>query len=316
MWRCLPILVLTACPQPEIEPERERPPPTTTTTPPTTTPPTSGDLCENPPPVETWVDVPLEHVAEEFAFDLHGNIVTRSDAASSVVRTSFDGEIDIVVPYNSDEVGGVDFLLNGDFVIVDEARGSLVRVTSEGVVETLASGLYSPNSVAVRDDGMAYVNAFDTIMRVDPDTGEQEYVLSIPEKDLDGLTFSPDFKYLWFNADTTGDVYRVELDSGAEPEWIAALSMKTGHLDGAATDACGNVYIVRTDGKVTRIRAHDLQKESLLKVGRHEYYISSLHFGSGVGGWEEDHLYVINRSGGLFDLDIGIPGAPEPHLTQ
>ena len=37
-------------------------------------------------------------------------------------------------------------------------------------------------------------------------------------------------------------------------------------------------------------------------------------FGSGVGGWESDYLYIIDWYGVIWELPVGVPGAPLPHL--
>lgn len=94
-----------------------------------------------------------------------------------------------------------------------------------------------------------------------------------------------------------------------------SISASGSQLDGAATDACGNVYVLRTDGRISRIRANGEIEPNYLRLPESPY-TSSLHFGSGIGGWEKDHLYVMERTGILYDIPVGIPGAWEPHLPK
>jgi hypothetical protein len=43
-------------------------------------------------------------------------------------------------------------------------------------------------------------------------------------------------------------------------------------------------------------------------------FISAANFGSGFGGFERENLYVMNLNGGVFEIEMGIPGKWEPHL--
>jgi hypothetical protein len=79
-------------------------------------------------------------------------------------------------------------------------------------------------------------------------------------------------------------------------------------------DRCGNVYIVETDGQIRRMRPDGTVEPYLKLTSPDGVYCTAVSFGSGIGGWERDHLYIMNRSGGMFVLDAGIEGRPEPHL--
>ncbi len=87
-------------------------------------------------------------------------------------------------------------------------------------------------------------------------------------------------------------------------------------LDGLNTDACGTIYAtdyggsnlwrLTPDGSVVEVAAN-------LTAG----WIPNMHFGRGVGGFEEDVLYVMNLDrGGLFAVDLGLPGKPEPYTGE
>ena len=207
---------------------------------------------------------------------------------------------------------------NGDLAVADEANGALRRVGLDGSQTTILGGLDNPNSMAIHSDGFVFVTAFDAIQRVDPATGADTRVLRVPGADLDGLVFSPDFSRLYLNSDETGQVMSVNIDAkgvASTPQNLAALALGwDDQLDGQAMDSCGNLYVIRTDGRLFRIRP-DETIESLLDLTHPgSVKTTSLHFGSGFGGWELDHLYVMNREGGMFDVTIGIDGATPAHL--
>lgn len=273
--------------------------------------------CDVPPDPEDWDYIEFDYPGEEFAFDENGLLVTVVDWASSMVTLSYDGDQDIVAPFVSEEVAGVDFLLDGDLVVADEANGALIRLGAAGGDVPIIGGIASPNSVVVDDRGFIYVTAFDQLMRVDPDSGTNVVLDAFPGHDLDGLTFTDDFRYLWVNSDEIGEVYRLELDDDRDlvaSEFMADFPLGwDAELDGMAADVCGNLYALRTDGRVHRLRADGTEDHSWVNITGSQW-TTSLHFGSGIGGWERDHLYVMDRYGGIYDIDVGLMGVPEPHL--
>jgi DNA-binding beta-propeller fold protein YncE len=259
----------------------------------------------------------LEYAGEEFAFDGHGAFVTVSDWAGAAWALQGD-EWQQIAPVTSDEIAGIDYMSNGDLVVADEGNGSLMIITPNGGTSTLLGSINSPNSVAVAASGDVYSTAFDAVLKITPG-GEWKEIARIPDQDLDGLVFSPSYDALWFNADAAGDVYRMSLDGDGneiDTEFIESFDLSTGYqeLDGMAMDECGQLYVLRTDGQISRLRADGGVDSNYITVGNGDAYTTSLHFGSGVGEWQRDHLYISDRYGQLFDVDVGINGAHEPHL--
>lgn len=256
--------------------------------------------------------------SEELVFDALGNMYNLADAEQALMRTPYGGPPVPVVPYPGFDLAGIRFLLDGDLAIADEFAGAVMRQSLSGSRTVLQGGLVSPNSLAVGPDGRLYIATYGAILRMDPSgSGPPESLYVRANTDFDGLTFSPTYDRLYFNHDDGGIVGRLVLD----PVTFELLAIENhadlgggwgAELDGMATDACGNVYVARTDGTIERIRPD----------GSHGVYYSlpgnawttALSFGSGVGGWERDHLYVMDRGGSLFDLEVGVDGRPEPHL--
>ncbi len=81
-----------------------------------------------------------------------------------------------------------------------------------------------------------------------------------------------------------------------------------GGLDGVAADHCGNVYVTEfVLGEVWRFPAAGASAERVATLP--SSWIPNLRWGNGVGGWERDHLYVMDRDRRrVFDLDIGVTG--------
>ncbi len=286
---------------------------TTDTDPPTDTEPPAD--CSTPPPVGTVVSRDFPDAGEEFTFDVDGYLVTRSDALRAIVRTAEDGSSIIVAPFDSGETAGVDMLLDGALVVADEAGGALRRVSMEGAETVITGSLWNPNSLAVHQNGAIYSTSYDELYAIDPETGSLDFITKHQNRDLDGVAFADDYTTLWYNEDSTGQVWKMTLDADGEmvdERLFVELGTGWGELDGMTTDECGNLYVVRTDGVILRVFPDQTWENYYSVPGGG--YTSAAHFGSGIGGWLEDHLYVMDRYGALHDIEVGLKGGPEAHL--
>ena len=83
-----------------------------------------------------------------------------------------------------------------------------------------------------------------------------------------------------------------------------------GGLDGLDVDECGNVYVTEyIAGIVWRMDPESGDATNILELN--SSWIPNLHWGSGVGGWEEDILYVMDRdTNNVYAVDIGLKGRP------
>lgn len=86
--------------------------------------------------------------------------------------------------------------------------------------------------------------------------------------------------------------------------------MQRGGLDGLDVDECGNVYVTEyIVGKVWRFGPEGGEPEELVDVS--SSWIPNLHWGRGVGGFESDVLYMMDRdTNGIFTIDVGFEGRP------
>jgi sugar lactone lactonase YvrE len=85
---------------------------------------------------------------------------------------------------------------------------------------------------------------------------------------------------------------------------------ETGGLDGLNVDACDNVYVTEyVLGNIYRFDSDGGNQQVVAETG--SFWIPNMHWGSGIGGWKKDVLYVMDReSFGVFALEIGVPGGP------
>lgn len=279
---------------------------------------TSTVGCVLPPAPTSWTYIDDVPVSEDFAFDELGNMVNVDQGPDALFRTPYLGLPELLAPYSSSEVAGVAFTLDGRLALADEGNGALVLLGLDGTTTVLNGAMDQPNSITVDDQGFIYITAYDKIQRVDPVTGVGTTLLVVPDSDLDGLVFSPDFRRLWFNYDEDSIVGFLDLDAYGNvlaSQATVNLPEFGGELDGMAADECGNVYAIATDGSLFRVLADASQAELLITLsGVAGMTTSSLHFGSGIGGWASDHLFVMNRYGGIFEVEIGLNGRKEPHL--
>ncbi|MBM4366904.1 MAG: SMP-30/gluconolactonase/LRE family protein [Deltaproteobacteria bacterium] len=81
-----------------------------------------------------------------------------------------------------------------------------------------------------------------------------------------------------------------------------------GGLDGINVDACDNLYVTEyIQGMVWRFDAEGAEAQLAAKL--RSSWIPNLHWGNGVGGWDPELLYVMDRDrGGVFALPVGVEG--------
>jgi sugar lactone lactonase YvrE len=165
----------------------------------------------------------------------------------------------------------------------------------------------------VKSTGDIYVGGYGEIVRIHPD-GTLERVFERANTDFDGLALSPDELTLWLNHDDGGVVGHLHLDANGDVVSFNTVVDLNGSLDGASVDTCGNYYVVTIAGVLWRVRPDgDSQRMAdLSRAGAS--YTTAARFGSGLGGWARDHLYVMDRTTGtLMDVALDVEGTPMPH---
>jgi hypothetical protein len=257
----------------------------------------------------------LDHIpwAEDFTFDDQGNLVGISDGG--LFRTPYDGAPALWTAVNY-QTRGARLLANGtDLVVSNMSNNELTRIDPQGVQIPILAGLPEPNGIAIGMDGFIYLaNSGGQIRRIDPDTGQFTVLWTDQNRSFDGITFNLDYSVLYVNEEA-GDVHKMTIDAqgnAGTPEHVVTLQPQF-LLDGMAVDECNNVYTLDMAGTVYRIDQQN-NVDVVVQFSMGEAFIPALNFGSGVGGWHADKLYVMNFLDGVFEVDIGVRGKPEPHL--
>lgn len=292
--------------------------------------------CKNLPPLPmSWDYFATILPSDEFAFDSTGLMFNIEGAFGELLATSHNTDPVRIGLYGiSPDLGAIRVLPDGDLALADPAVPGIVRLEPEtAAASDLLPGLPDPRGMVVGPDGWVYVSSQGQILRFDPAApATPELLLDLPGAEIDGLTFSPDARRLYFTNDTlipgtgtgadtvSSSLDRLDLDESGAPIQSGTLTPIPSDpytlLEGAAVDVCGNIYTVQLDGQIRRIRP-DGRLEPFVRLTSPEgVHTTAIRFGSGAGGWRRDHIYVMNRIGGMFDVFVGIDGTPEPHWPR
>ena len=163
--------------------------------------------------------------SEDFVFDADGHIIS-IDNSGNLVRHTYEGEKSVIVP-RVGEVAGMAMMANGDIVLANVGRGSVDRITADGGVTQLATGIDYPNGITVDSYGYVYVSEHSRgrVRQIDPETGDFTILaegLTFPN----GLSFSPDESTLYVNSFGGGTIHAIER-TGATFGETATI----GHVD-------------------------------------------------------------------------------------
>jgi hypothetical protein len=244
------------------------------------------------------------------AFDDFGSLVGVSEP--HLFRSGFDTEPEVFVP-NVGELDQIDRLPDGDFALAVFSDNTILRVNPEGGTEVLATdvGAYG---VRTGPDGLLYTANGRTIHRIDPANGDRTDWLKPADFAPRVLDFSPALDRMYIGTmESGGAVYAVELDATLDPvgePWMLVDGLGGWH-DGLGVDACGYVYLADYDTlALYRISPDGSQVETLLQATRQDrMYPHGLRWGSGVGGWHEEALYVPQpmNDDTVAEVVVGVP---------
>ncbi|MCK9462666.1 MAG: SMP-30/gluconolactonase/LRE family protein [Proteobacteria bacterium] len=252
---------------------------------------------------------------EDFVFDDEGNLIGME--GGSLFKSTKTGGSTLWVA-GAGCVSGLRALPSGD--VVCNGSDTLVHIDGEtGAATTVATSLAYPNGIEVDLRGYAYVSEQNSgeVTKIDPVTGET-WTIATGLNAPNGLTFSPDYRTLYVGSFCGGNIYKIEFDAAGQPGpasvFISASDPDgvaggmTGCFDGMGVDCCGNVYVcdygiirvyrISPDGGTIEIAA-DLSSASS--------WIPNMQWGSGLGGWDEMNLYVIDISSAVYEIPVGVP---------
>lgn len=290
--------------------------PTTGTTT-TTTPWTTTFDCVNRP-VGPFPVTPFNIGTEEdFSFDQAGHLVYQ--AGITIMGADTTGTAGVLATGAPGDPAGMDVVADEQLIIAGPDNGSLMQLDLQtGAGDTVLSGLSRPNTVLGGRDGLYYISEQNAgrVRWFDPVT-ELAGPAITDTGFANGLALSPDEQTLYSAGGDT--IWAVERNP-ATGLWDPSTKVEFHSFPGRSiyamdTDVCGWVYVVGfSDGNVSRISPDGLTEENVAQLGG-GWSFSGMNFGSGLGDWAVDALYVTNRSQ-VFGIAIGIPGSPGPSDVQ
>ena len=251
--------------------------------------------------------------SEDLAFDADGNLVGSND--STIFKSQSAGTR---TPFASMSFrAALRYTAAGDLMVNDNNTNRVVRIEPDGTKHTVLSGIAYPNGMEIGIDGYVYVTEHDArrVRRIHPITGEFTLISDDEIESPNGITFNEDYTALYIGGFSgVGTIYKLPIDAEGNPgtlqEW--AKDVGTGYLDGLAVDACGNVYVCDYGAsRIYRISKDGATRETIIDESGPFTYMPNMQWGSGLGGWEEDRLYIPDGwSHGVFEVEIGVPGKP------
>ena len=250
---------------------------------------------------------------EDLAFDDQGNLIGAD--AGNLFKSQYGGGFQIYVPSAGGFIAGLRALPGGDVVYSDTNTNTLFRADAKGNKWPVLSGLNYGNGIEIGIDGNVYVaeQTGGRVRRVDPDTGDFT-ILVEGLNNPNGISFSPDYSMLYIGSFGGGMIYKLPVDPDGNPGALDILvpNVGGGMLDGMGVDACGNIYVCEyVAAKVWRISPDGQHMAPIVNFSNHTSWIPNMQWGSGVGGWEENVLYVLDiASNTFYEVEVEVPAKP------
>ncbi len=281
---------------------------------------TSAVDCNNLPagplPYNTLSNI---KATEDFALDDAGYAIG-ADHNGALYKSDYAGNASLWIPSGGYTfVSGIRALPTGDIVYSDVNTGTLYRIDAATGDETaVLSGLNYANGLEVDLDGYVYAaeQSGNRVRRIDPYTGDFTMV-AMGLNNPNGISFSPDYTRLYVGSFGGGTVTELELDANGNLLNTTTLvsNLGNGQLDGMGVDACGNVYVCEyINARVWRISPDGLTRDVIADLHASTSWIPNFQWGSGVGGWDDHSIYVLDYSTyRAFEIDVGVPGKPRAY---
>ncbi len=245
--------------------------------------------------------------AEDLAFDGHGHIAAKK--AGEIVLVDAQGAATHLASL-PEGVFGLRYEASGDLVAAVFGQGKLVRISPSGQVSDRVTGLGLPNGVYPDSQGHVWVTetSADRVTRVDADATTTTIVPYAPS--ANGVVLDETRDVLFYTDSGAGKLMRVAPSGGAPPVEVATIAGAT--LDGLVLDACGNVYAIDQGGSALYRVALDPQGDAIGEaklLATFPKNVANAQFGAGPG-FSPTALYVTGTPGTVYELDVGVAGAP------
>jgi hypothetical protein len=249
------------------------------------------------------------------AIDPSGLIV--GSDGTSLIKSDYAGNWSLWLP----GLGGVEqlaYMTNGDLAYALLSDGGIHTATPAGGQSLLASN-QNAYGVIIGPNGQVWTAGWNgTVDRIRPGTGVVTTIANIPTDSPHSIGFNLDYSKLYIGTVGSGAFYVQDLDAGLNP--VGAPTVFTwvggGWHDAVAVDICGYIYV--PDYWNTGLyRVDPTTGVSILYAdwsSNSSYYGHGAIWGTGIGGWRDDALYVPMPYGGyqVREVLIGVPGRDWP----
>jgi hypothetical protein len=181
-----------------------------------------GDCWNIGEPVITQLEGP--RAAADLAFDAEGNLV--GSDTFSLFKSSVEGPAQLWVP-GMEGRSASRYLPDGRLVYVQENLYRVMIVEADGSTSVLASNMIYPFGVAISQEGIVFVADSERIVRIDPETGDQEVWLNFTPGGARWLSFDLDYDSIFMGGGTS-TIYRIPLDANGdagEPEYFGHIPL-------------------------------------------------------------------------------------------
>lgn len=234
-----------------------------------------------------------------------------SDGAS-LIQSTYDGQWEVFIP----GIGNgqqMDWLLDGDLAHATD-NGALTRIRSDGTTDIITGGVNAYGVIRGPDDLVYITSNGGLIQRIDPDTGNTQNLLNIPDGTAHGFDFNPAGDRIYVGTIGSGTVYYVDFDDNMMPiSQPLPLTNSVGEgsswHDAVAVDACGNLYIPDFwSSNIYRVRPNG-DTSVYWQPPDSAFYAHGLVWGTGEDGWRIDAFYFPQPYNGntVGEIVVGAP---------
>ncbi len=242
-----------------------------------------------------------------FINDGAGHIVGKD--GNSIIAVDAADQVTVVAPLPGQSYG-LRYGASGSLFVAQPSQGKIVEVAG-GDVSDFATGLSGPNGVYADFDGNLWVTEFSggRVIKIDSAGGKSTVVDG--QNSPNGVVLDVARSLLFYTSYQNGRVFHIDPAGATAPVQVAQIA---GALDGLALDSCGNVYVV--DQSKSELWRLNLDATGAL-IGEPEFIakfpdnVANVQFGSGEG-WQTTSLYGGGTDGVVFEVPVGVPGAPVP----
>jgi len=225
--------------------------------------------------------------------------------------------------HEGERVGGFTVQENGDLLLFGE--GGSIRTWSAGLGETLVAEIPEDadsrfNDVIAGPGGRVYCGTMaGNLYCLDTDGRLRTLVEEVATPN--GMGFTPDRESMYVTESSDQTIWRYDYDPGtgdlSDREAFVDTTGRSGKPDGMTVDAEGYVWSARWNGWCLVRHAPD--GEEVERVDLPARKASSITFGGPdyetayvtTAGGEGDPAVEGEGAGGLYALDLGVPGVPE-----